>query len=47
MYEFRMPPLEKLKPMILSPRNKLWMAVLRIYLVVAMGMVVYSVIQSL
>jgi hypothetical protein len=47
LYDFRMPPLEQLKPMLLSQRNKLWMAVLRIYLLVAMLMVVYSVIKAM
>lgn len=45
LYNWRMPALEQLKPMILSKSNKLWMSVLRGYLVVAMGMVIYKVIQ--
>jgi len=48
MVEWRMPSLDILrkKPMVLSTRNKIWMGVLRIYLMVALGMVVYSVIQA-
>ncbi|WP_347928486.1 NRAMP family divalent metal transporter [Pseudomonas helvetica] len=45
MYSWRMPPLAQLKPMVLSQRNRIWMGVLRGYLVVAMGMVIYKVIQ--
>ena len=45
MYSWRMPPLNKLKPMILSQRNRIWMGVLRGYLVVAMGMVIFKVVQ--
>jgi len=45
MYSWRMAPLAQLKPMVLSQRNRLWMGVLRGYLVVAMGMVIYRVIQ--
>jgi len=45
MHSWRMPPLAQLKPMVLSQRNRLWMGVLRGYLVVAMGMVIYKVIQ--
>ncbi|TDR72058.1 NRAMP family divalent metal transporter [Paludibacterium purpuratum] len=47
LYEFRMAPLAKLKPMTLSSGNKLWMSILRIYLLVAMGMVIYSVIHAI
>lgn len=46
-HDWRMPALDKLKPMVLSSRNKLWMSVLRTYLLVAMGMVIYKVIISL
>ncbi|WP_028534518.1 NRAMP family divalent metal transporter [Paludibacterium yongneupense] len=45
MYNWRMPPLAALKPMFLSQRNKTWMAVLRIYLLIAMAMVIYKVIM--
>jgi hypothetical protein len=45
LYEWRMPPLAQLKPMLLSKNDKLWMAVLRGYLVVAVLMVVYKVVQ--
>ena len=38
LYLWRMPPLDQLKPMVLSGRNKLWMAVLRGYLLLAVGM---------
>ncbi|MPQ66814.1 MULTISPECIES: Nramp family divalent metal transporter [unclassified Pseudomonas] len=45
MNSWRMPPLGQLKPMILSQRNRIWMGVLRGYLVVAMGMVIFKVVQ--
>ncbi|MEF9674277.1 hypothetical protein QNM99_28030 [Pseudomonas sp. PCH446] len=45
MNAWRMPPLDKLKPMVLSQRNRIWMGVLRGYLVVAMGMVIFKVVQ--
>lgn len=45
MHSWRMPPLAQLKPMVLSQRNRIWMGVLRGYLVVAMGVVIYKVIQ--
>jgi len=45
MHSWRMPPLNKLKPMVLSQRNRIWMGVLRGYLVVAMGMVIFKVVQ--
>ncbi|WP_199155122.1 Nramp family divalent metal transporter [Chromobacterium sp. ASV23] len=45
MHTWRMPPLDQLKPMVLSRTNRLWMAVLRGYLVVAVIMVVYKVTQ--
>jgi NRAMP (natural resistance-associated macrophage protein)-like metal ion transporter len=47
LYTWRMPPLAQLKPMVLSGRNKLWMAVLRFYLLLAVGMVIYKVAMSL
>jgi Mn2+/Fe2+ NRAMP family transporter len=46
-YEWRMPALEQLPPLQLSQRNKLWMAVMRGYLLIAMGMVIYKVIVSI
>ncbi|OQS27338.1 manganese transporter [Chromobacterium violaceum] len=45
MQTWRMPPLAQLKPMALSRSNRMWMAVLRGYLVVAVIMVVYKVTQ--
>ncbi|MEN6081753.1 NRAMP family divalent metal transporter [Chromobacterium piscinae] len=45
MQTWRMPPLAQLKPMVLSRSNRMWMAVLRGYLVVAVIMVVYKVTQ--
>lgn len=45
MHTWRMPPLAHLKPMALSRSNRMWMAVLRGYLVVAVIMVVYKVTQ--
>jgi len=47
LYLWRMPPLDQLKPMVLSGRNKLWMAVLRGYLLLAVGMVIYKVVISI
>ncbi len=43
LYAWRMPALAELKPAELSARNRLWMGVLRGYLVVAMLMVIYKV----
>ncbi|WP_047248762.1 Nramp family divalent metal transporter [Chromobacterium subtsugae] len=45
MHNWRMPPLAQLKPMVLSRSNRLWMGVLRGYLVVAVIMVVYKVAE--
>ncbi|MBV8649263.1 NRAMP family divalent metal transporter [Paludibacterium sp.] len=45
MHGWRMPALDQLKPMTLSKSNKIWMAVLRGYLVVAVVMVIYKVAQ--
>jgi len=42
---WRMPPLDQLKPMVLSTNNKVWMVVLRGYLVIAVVMVIYKVVQ--
>jgi Mn2+/Fe2+ NRAMP family transporter len=46
-YEWRMPALEQLPPLVLSQRNKWWMTVMRAYLLIAMGMVIYKVIASM
>jgi hypothetical protein len=43
MYAWIMPDIDSLKPMLLSSRNKLWMMVLRIYLVLAVAMVIYKI----
>lgn len=43
LYQWRMPALDALRPMVLTARSKLGMAVLRGYLVIAMGMVIYKV----
>jgi len=45
MDHWRMPALHKLAPMHLSRANRVWMAVMRGYLVVAVVMVVYKVVQ--
>lgn len=42
---WRMPPLHRLKPLTLSVSNRLWMGVLRTYLLVAVGMVIYKVVE--
>ena len=42
---WRMPPLESLKPGKLTGANRLWMGVLRGYLVLAVGMVIFKVVQ--
>ena len=42
---WRMPPLDTLAPLQLKRSEKLWMLVLRLYLVVAVGMVVVRVMQ--
>ncbi|WP_035059342.1 NRAMP family divalent metal transporter [Andreprevotia chitinilytica] len=44
-YQWRMPPLAALKPMVLSQRNRIWMGLLRGYLVIAMIMVGYKVVM--
>ncbi|ODP32703.1 NRAMP family divalent metal transporter [Pandoraea sp. ISTKB] len=43
--KWRMPPLHQLKPLTMSLSNKVWLGVLRVYLLVAVGMVVYKVIE--
>jgi NRAMP (natural resistance-associated macrophage protein)-like metal ion transporter len=47
MYHWRMPALDQLKPMVLSARNKVWMSVLWLYLLLAVGMLIYKVVISL
>lgn len=42
---WRMRPLPSLPPMVLSTQNRLWMSVLRLYLVAAMLMVICRVVQ--
>jgi Mn2+/Fe2+ NRAMP family transporter len=42
---WRMPPLEKLGPPALSSATRVWMAVLRLYLVVAVVLVIVKVVQ--
>jgi Mn2+/Fe2+ NRAMP family transporter len=42
---WQMPPLETLPPMVLTPLNRLWLIVLRGYLVLAVGLVVVRVAQ--
>lgn len=44
-YNWHMPALDLLTPMKLSVKNKVWMGVLRGYLVIAMGIVIFKVIQ--
>lgn len=46
LYNWRMPALADLKPMLLTGRSKLWMAVLRGYMLVAIAMVIYKVAIS-
>ena len=42
---WRMPPLDQLPPAKLSLAAKTWMSVLRLYLVVAGGMVLYRIVM--
>ncbi len=42
---WRMPPLDALAPLRLSPMNRLWMIVLRAYLLIAVLMVIVRVVQ--
>jgi len=44
-HNWRMPPLDQLPKMVLSTSNKVWMGVLRGYLVLAIIMVIYKVAQ--
>jgi len=45
LHAWRMPSLARLKPLALSRSDRLWMGVLRGYLVIAVGLVVYKVIE--
>ncbi|HYC24420.1 MAG TPA: manganese transporter, partial [Roseiarcus sp.] len=42
---WRMPPLERLAPAKLSLAAKAWMAILRVYLVVAVGLVLFRIVM--
>lgn len=42
---WRMPPIEELAPAQISLLNRVWMVVLRAYLVVAAGMLIFKIIQ--
>ena len=42
---WRMPPLDRLPPARLSPLSRIWMIVLRGYLVVAAGLVLLRIVQ--
>jgi hypothetical protein len=42
---WRMPPLDKLPPVYLTPLTRIWMIVLRGYLVVAGGLVLWRIVQ--
>jgi NRAMP (natural resistance-associated macrophage protein)-like metal ion transporter len=44
-HNWRMPALKHLPPLVMSSRNKLWMSVLRGYLVIAVVMAIYKVVQ--
>ena len=46
MDSWRMPPLNQLAPVTLSTSGRLWMLALRSYLMLAMTMVIYKVIQT-
>ena len=43
--EWRMPPLHMLEQAPMTPATRLWMSILRGYLVLAVGMVIYRVVQ--
>jgi NRAMP (natural resistance-associated macrophage protein)-like metal ion transporter len=43
--DWRMPPLDRLEPAVLSPASRVWMIVLRGYLVAACGLVIFRVVQ--
>ena len=42
---WRMPPLDQLKPLNLTLEKQVWMGVLRAYLIVAIGLVIYKVVR--
>ncbi|RDT03681.1 manganese transporter, partial [Burkholderia contaminans] len=42
---WRMPPLETLEPQKMTLTTRVWMAVLRGYLVIAVGLVIVKVVQ--
>ncbi len=42
---WRMPPLETLPKMVLTPMNRLWLIVLRGYLIVAVALVIFRIAQ--
>lgn len=42
---WRMPPLSQLKPMVMTQPTRIWMGFLRGYLVLAIAMVIYKVVQ--
>jgi hypothetical protein len=42
-----MPPLQTLSPPAITRSTRVWLAVLRVYLVVAVGMVAFKVIHAL
>ncbi|HXE21214.1 MAG TPA: divalent metal cation transporter, partial [Rhodoferax sp.] len=43
--KWRMPPLSQLKPMVMTQPTRIWMGLLRGYLVLAIAMVIYKVVQ--
>jgi hypothetical protein len=45
MERWRMPPLHLLRPAKLTPTTRLWMGVLRLYLLLAVAMVIVRVVQ--
>ncbi|HKB54117.1 MAG TPA: NRAMP family divalent metal transporter [Ramlibacter sp.] len=44
---WRMPPLDQLPPARLSPAHRVWMGVLRAYLVIAAGMLVVKIVHTM
>jgi hypothetical protein len=42
---WRMPPLDQLEPAQMSPLSRVWMVVLRLYLVLAGGLVLWRIVQ--
>jgi Mn2+/Fe2+ NRAMP family transporter len=45
LYKWRMPALSELKPMVMTRPTRIWMGLLRGYLVLAIAMVIYKVVQ--